>query len=161
MKKTTTLILALGMLASTSAISYGAIAEETKKSIYLPHNSWVVAKLQEKMEAAHYEPAEGWQDKVSVGYDCVDSGAPNPETMSSVIRNSCGAGLHIPLKKEEEWPEMWLSVGVEFEKPYEIDDIVEVIRAKEQPEKGGYCKITLYNPVSGFETYDNEIVAME
>lgn len=71
MKKTTTLILALGILASTSAISYGAIAEQTKNSMYLPHNSWVVAKLQEKIDAAHYEPAEDWQNKISVGYTCV------------------------------------------------------------------------------------------
>lgn len=161
MKKATTLLLSLGMLASTSAVIYGAIAEETKNSVYLPHNSWVVAELEEKMTAAHYEPAEGWQDKVSVGYDCVDSGAPNPETMSSVIQNSRGAGLYIPLKKEEEWPEMWLSVEVKFEKPYEVTDIVKAVSAEEQPTEGGHCKIILYNPVSGFETYDNEIAAME
>ena len=49
MKKTTTLLLSLGMLASTSAVIYGAIAEETKNSVYLPHNSWVVAELEEKI----------------------------------------------------------------------------------------------------------------
>ena len=124
MKKTTTLILALGMLASASTISYGAIAEQTKNSMYLPHNSWVVAKLQEKMDAAHYEPAEDWQNKISVGYTCVDSGAPTIETMSSVIQNSRGIGLFVPLQEEEGWPETELYAGVEFEKPYEIDDIV-------------------------------------
>ncbi|MGN1034631.1 MAG: hypothetical protein ACI4PK_03485 [Oscillospiraceae bacterium] len=62
--------------------------QKKQNRIYLSHNSWVVAKLEEKIEAAHYKPAEGRQDKVSVGYDCLDSGAPNPETMSSVIRNS-------------------------------------------------------------------------
>lgn len=89
------------------------------------------------------------------------SGAPTIETMSSVIQNSRGIGLFVPLQEEEGWPETELYAGVEFEKPYEIDDIVETIGAEEQPAEGRYCKITLYNPVSGFETYDNEIAAME
>lgn len=149
------------MLASTSAISYGAIAEETKNSVYLPHNSWVVAELEAKMTAEHFNPAEDWQNKIFVGYECVDSGAPTVETMSSVILNSSGAGLSIPLKKEEEYPEMWLSVGVKFEKPYEITDIVKVVSAEKQPEEGGLCKIILYNSVSGLEIYDDEIEAMK
>ena len=161
MKKTTTLILALGMLASASTISYGAIAEQTKNSMYLPHNSWVVAKLQEKMDAAHYEPAEDWQNKISVGYTCVDSGAPTIETMSSVIQNSRGIGLFVPLQEEEGWPETELYAGVEFEKPYEIDDIVETIGAEEQPAEGGNCRIELYNSGSSLGAYDHEIAAME
>lgn len=160
MKKATTLILSLGMLASNPAINYGAIAEGTKNSIYLPHNSWVIAKLEEKLANTHYKLADDWKDKVSVGYSCVDSGAPTVETMSSVIQNSRGAGLSIPLKKEEKWPAMRLSVRVEFEKPYEIADIVKAVSAENQPVEG-VCKITLYNSVSGFETYDHEIAAME
>lgn len=50
MKKITTLVLSLGMLASTSVISYGEFSEETKNSIYLPHDSWVIAELEKKID---------------------------------------------------------------------------------------------------------------
>lgn len=121
----------------------------------------MVAKLEEKMEAAHYEPAEDWQNKISVGYTCVDSGAPTVETMNSVIQSSYGAGISIPLKNGTHWFATDVYAGVEFEKPYEVTDIVKDISAEEQPVEGGSCKITLYNSGSNFETYDHEIAAME
>ncbi len=161
MKKATTLLLSLGMLANSSIIGHCAIAPKAKNSVYLPHDSWVVAKLQEKMEAAHYEPAEGWKDKISVGYTCVDSGAPTVETMSSVIQSSWGAGISVPLKKGTHWFATDVYGGIKLEGSQDITNIIDVISAKEPPAGVRSCKVEIYNPGSNFETYDHEITAME
>ena len=161
MKRTITLLLSLGMLANMSVLSYGVIAQETKNSIYLPQDSWIIAKLQEKIDATHYVPADGWKERVSVGYTCMDSGAPDVEKMNSVLQNNRGVGLFIPLQKEKEWPAMELYAGVEFEKPYEIADIIKAVSATNQPTEGGNCKVDLYNSGSSWGVYDREIEAME
>lgn len=68
MKRITTLLLSLEMLANFPLIGHCAITQETKDSMYLPHNSWIVSKLEEKIHTAHYQPARDWQNKISVGY---------------------------------------------------------------------------------------------
>ena len=148
MKKITTLVLSLGMLANISVISYGEFSEETKNSIYLPRDSWVITKLEEKLAAIRYKPADDWKDKVSVNYACVYSGAPKVETMSSVLRNSQGAGLVVPLKKEDGWTPEKYSASVGFENPNAIRDIVAAVSAPEPPVEGGHCKVELGNAFS-------------
>ena len=161
MKKVVITLLSLGMLANFSLIGHCAITQEAKDSLYLPNNSWVLNKLEEKLTGTAYHPVENWKDKVSIGYACVDSGAPNPETIPSVLKTSGTIGVAIPLDAAQEELGMdLLFAGIEFEKSFEIEDIVEVLNDTEQPTAGGDCKVSIYNSGSGGDTYDAEITAM-
>ena len=161
MKKMTTLVLSLGMLASTSVISYGELTLETKNSIYLPRDSWVITKLEEKLATTHYKPTDDWKDKVSVGYGCTYSEAPDTKPISSVLIGSQGAGLVIPLKKEEDWSVTELYGDVKFENAYAVKDIVAAVSAPEPPAEGGYSMVKLCYSGSRLGAYEREMAAME
>ena len=82
--------------------------------------------------------------------------------MSSVLRNSQGAGLNIPLKEEMHGPTTTLGANVEFEKPYAIKDIVAAVSAPEPPVEGGHGIIELStSAITDFGAYEREMVAME
>lgn len=163
MKKITTLVLSLGMLASTSAISYGIITPETKNSIYLPHDSWVIAELEKKIDPKYYTLTDDWKNKVFAGYTCVDSGASktNKNGITSIVKTDRGVGLAIPLKKGEGRLMTDLYAGIIFWKPDEITDIVAAVSAPEPPTEGECYQVELYNAGANFETYDEKIAAME
>lgn len=163
MKKITTLVLSLGMLASTSVISYGEFSEETKNSIYLPHDSWVIAELEKKIDPRYYTLTDDWKNKVFAGYTCVDSGASktNKNGITSIVKTDRGVGLAIPLKKGEGRLMTDLYAGIIFWKPDEITDIVAAVSGPEPPTEGECYQVELYNAGANFETYDEKIAAME
>jgi hypothetical protein len=137
MRKFIVSLVVAEILSVMSAIGSFGLDAAAKKSIYLPNNSWVISKLEAKLQELSYSPAEGWKDSVVASYDCVDSMVPEADgEVSTIFKKTNTIGLYVSMKNDPFLGTAVLSVEVKFKKP--VDDIVTKIKASEAPAAEEY-----------------------
>jgi hypothetical protein len=139
------LIITLSMfiLIGTSNVGY-CMSENSKNSIYLPNNSWVINKLYANLQSTmhanslHLE----WRKKVLINYNCVKTGVPEGEfEFRKILEGDC-IGLIIPMKDDDPFMgSVALQAIIRFGNYVENEDLIGIMQATAEPRIAYEIKI--------------------
>ncbi|MDR0614911.1 MAG: hypothetical protein LBF82_03015 [Lactobacillales bacterium] len=153
MQKLKMLALTLGVMVGVfCSFSFGmkgsCLSEAAKSSVYLPRDSWVIARVEAKMQQKGRIPQDNWKEKTMVSYSYLQGNVEN-NNIIAVLDNTT-AHLAVPIKEGGDIDPTIVSVALKFFKP--VENIDAVVRAQLPPKDTDGseipCEISTWNPGS-------------
>ncbi len=163
MKKISVILLILGMVFNLNLVSHCAyISPEALKSAYVNESSWLIDKLEEKIEESgdiDLSTCSNWKKEVLATYRCIDEKSPDSDNIADILKNDEIVNLAIQVGNDDFLEDAAkLTASIEFKT--HVDNITEAINSITEPANMEY-EIKLYGLSCDPDGYTQKIQRLE